>query len=74
MDLDFPTYLDQSGDFQSVILVSLPIYVSEFQRYPELSHKEKNLIPNRARLLGIYCLNFQFTFVRQKSFINANEF
>ena len=58
VDLDFPTYLAKSGDFQSVILVSLPIYISEFQRYPELSHKAKNLIPSRARLLGIYCLNF----------------
>ena len=51
-------WLDFPGDIQSVLFISLPIYTSEFQRYPESSHKLKNLIPKRACLLGIYCLSF----------------
>ena len=42
MDPDFPTYLVISGDFQSRIFnLSSPIYIPEFQRYPESSHKAK---------------------------------
>ena len=67
MDSDFQTDLDKSGDIKYVLLISLPIYMSEFQKYLESSHKLKNEIPKRACLLRIYCLNFSLPLCNRSS-------
>ena len=67
MDSEFQTDLDKSGDIKYVLLISLLICMSEFQRYPESSHKLKNAIPKRACLLRIYCLNFSLPLCNRSS-------
>lgn len=57
MDPAFPNNLIESGDIP-VLLTSLSIFISQFQRYPKSSQKLKKKFPNRTYLLGIYCLNF----------------
>ena len=67
IDLDFQTDLIISCDIQTVSLISSPIYIPEFQRYPKPSHKLKNAIQKRARLLRIYCLNFSLPLCSRSS-------
>ena len=67
MDPDFSNDLNKLGNIKYVLLISLPIYMSEFQRYPESSHKLKNEIQKRTCLLRIYCLNFSLPLCSRSS-------